>query len=295
MMQTGPAPAHKAAQQLRDRSIGDIFRQTKRLNDAQIESILAFQRRNGLRFGEAAVALNLATHDEVLWALSQQFHYHYAPEGQRSARNSELVMAHDPFGVQAEAIRDLRSQLMMGLLAPGAPRCALAIVSPDMGDGKSFLAANLAVAFSQLGGRTLLVDADMRTPRQHEIFGVDNTLGLSNILAGRSDTRVIHQVPDLPSLSVFPVGAVPPNPLELVQRPLFSALLQELLNNFDHIVVDTPAAALGADARVVTAQCGAALMLGRRDRTRMRALQALIAGLGRSPSIRMAGVVINER
>jgi protein-tyrosine kinase len=75
--------------------------------------------------------------------------------------------------VQAESFRAMRSQLMMRLFPEGhepAPR--LAVVSPDTGDGKTFFAANLAVTLAQLGGRTLLVDADMRGPRQHEVFGI---------------------------------------------------------------------------------------------------------------------------
>lgn len=279
--------------QLHDRSIGDIIRQAKRLSDEQIEQILLFQRKHGLRFGEAAVALKLATNDDVLWALSQQFHYPYSPEG-RQHRNEELVVAADPFSDQAEAFRELRSQLMMGVLGPDEPRRALAVVSPDIGDGKTFIAANMAVAFSQLGGRTLLVDVDMRTPRQHKVFGVENGSGLSNILSGRSERNVIHQVRNLPSLFVLPVGSVPPNPLELVQRPAFSLLMHELLRKFDYVVVDTPAAVHGADARVVAAKCGAALAVGRKGKSSMKAMQGLLKGLAKGPA-KVAGVVMNER
>ena len=79
----------------------------------------------------------------------------------------------------------------------------------------------MAVALSQLGGRTLLIDADLRSPRQHEIFKVNNHSGLSSILSGRSEGNVLRQVEEFPSLFVMPVGVVPPNPLELLQRPAF--------------------------------------------------------------------------
>jgi len=276
---------------LRDRSIGDILRRSKRLSDAQVEDILRYQRERGLRFGEAAVALKLASHGDVLWALSQQFHYPYAPEG-RSHENKELVLSADPFSDQAEAFRELRSQLLMGVLAPDEPRRALAVVSPDIGDGKTFVAANMAVAFSQLGGRTLLLDVDMRTPRQHLVFGVERASGLSSVLSGRSEGNVIQQVADLPSLFVLPVGTVPPNPLELVQRPAFGLLVHELLEKFDYVVVDTPAAVHGADARVVAARCGAALAVGRAGKSRMKSMTNLINALSKSAA--MAGVIINE-
>ena len=272
--------------------IGRLMRNANRLSDDQVDSILTHQREHGLRFGEAAVDLQLATDDDVVWALSQQFHYPYAPDAQQG--HPELVVASNPFGNEAEAFRELRSQLMMGVMAPDEARCALAVLSPDVGDGKTYLAANTAVAFSQLGGRTLLIDADMRTPRQHELFGIAlDVPGLSAVLSGRAQTSVIQPVRDLTSLYVLPVGASPPNPLELVQRPAFGLLIKELLGKFDHVVVDTPAASHGADSRVIAAACGAALVIGRKGRSRMDSMSALLRGLSKGRS-KLAGVVMNE-
>lgn len=286
-----PTDAEDTGPMVLDRSIGDFLRRARSLSDEQVEQILQHQRKRGIRFGEAAVALKLATPDEVLWALSQQFHYPYALDHAREF-NEELVVAIEPFGQQAEVFREIRSQLMMGVLAPEQRRSALAIVSCDPGDGKSFFAANMAIAFSQLGGRTLVIDADMRTPRQHELFRVPNEAGLSNVLSNRSDSNLMYRVPELPSLYVMPVGTVPPNPLELLQRPSFGLLMQELMGKFDHIVVDTPAASSGADARVIASRCGAALLLGRRGRTRMRAIEPLLHAL--QGVTRVAGVTMND-
>jgi protein-tyrosine kinase len=279
--------------EVHDPAIGEIIRQKQRLTDEQIKQILAYQREHGIRFGEAAVALGLASNEDVLRALSQQFHYPYTPGLGRPNANAELVMAANPFSDEAELFRELRSQLIMGVMGPESSRRALAVLSPNVGDGKSFVAANIAIAFSQLGGRTLLVDADMRTPRQHKVFGLGQTFGLSNLLSGRTEENSIHQVPDLPSLYLLPVGAVPPNPLELVQQPAFGLLITELLSKFDYVVVDTPAAAHGADARVVAAKCGAALLIGRKGKTRMPVLESLVKSLSKSP-VKLAGVVMNE-
>jgi protein-tyrosine kinase len=276
-----------------DRSIGDLLREVRDIDDAQVEQILRFQREHQVRFGEAAISLKLASSGDVLWALSQQFHYPCATEDDAVMLSDELVMARDPFGDEAEIFRDIRSQLMMGVLAQEQPRRALAVLSPNVGDGKTYFAANLAVAFSQLGARTLLVDADMRTPRQHDIFGVGGRAGLSNILAGRAESDVIHQSNALPSLYVLPVGTLPPNPLELVQRSAFGLLMRELLGKFDHIIVDTPAACHGADARVLASKCGAALIMGRRHTSRMDAMHTLVTQVTRSEA-KLAGVLINE-
>lgn len=275
-----------------DRSIGSIIAQTRNLSADQIERVLQHQRANGLRFGEAAVALGFASNDDVLFALSQQFHYPYAAEDKRKS-NPELVVLNQPFGVQAESFRAIRSQIMMRLFNEGQERRAIAVVSPESGDGKSFFAANLAVSLAQLGGRTLLVDADMRGPRQHEVFGINNAAGLSGILSGRAESKVIQQVSGVPSLFVLPVGITPPNPLELVERPAFGLLVRELLAKFDHVVVDTPAAKYGSDSAVIAARCGAALVVARKDKVSISSLQGIVADLSEGPA-KIAGVVFNE-
>lgn len=282
------------AQVVHDRSIGHIIAAANKLTAEQVEQILAHQKRHGVRFGEAAVALGMANGEDVMWALSQQFHYPYAP-GSATQLSSELVLASKPFSAQAEAFRVLRSQINMRLFAADQPKRAIAVISSEAGDGKSFFAANMAVAMSQLGGRTLLVDADMRNPRQHEIFGLDNSqgAGLSGILSGRAEANVIRAVPDLPSLFVMPVGTVPPNPTELLERPAFGLLMKELVSKFDYVIVDTPAAEYGADGAIAAAHCGAALVIARKNATRVEAVQELVGSLANGPA-QLAGVVLNE-
>jgi len=275
-----------------ERSIGSIIAETRHLSVEQVERILAYQREKGIRFGEAAVALGMASNDDVMFALAQQFHYPYAPEERRKA-NPELVTLNRPFGAQAESLRAIRTQLSMRLANEGKERRALAVVSPDSGDGKTFFAANLAVALAQVGGRTLLMDADLRHPRQHEVFGIDNAAGLSGILSGRVEPKVIQPAPGVPGLYLLPVGATPPNPLELVERPAFNLLMRELLSKFDHVVVDTPAGCYGSDSAVIAARCGAALVIARKDQGRVAALQDLVANLAETPAV-VVGVVYNE-
>lgn len=289
------APVHAAqdsASDVADRSIGSILADLRNLSADQVERILRHQRDKSIRFGEAAVALGFVSTDDVLFALSQQFHYPYAPEERRSA-SPELVALNQPFSVRAESFRAIRSQIMMRLFNEGQPRRAIAIVSPDSGDGKTYLAANLAVTLAQLGSRTLLVDGDLRHPRQHEVFGLENRAGLSGILSGRAESKVIQQVTGVPSLFVLPLGTTPPNPLELVERPAFGLLIRELLSKFDHVLVDSPAACYGSDSSVIAARCGAALVVARKNRARVAALQDLVANLSETPAA-IAGVIYNE-
>jgi len=272
--------------------IGELLRDICKLGQPHIDQILANQRKTGMRFGEAAVALRLVERTHVLEALYRQFQY--TPGFERQQGKTELVVAADRFGEQSEAFRELRSRLLLEVMRDG-PRCALAVVSPDVGDGKTYLAANLAVSFSQLGERTLLIDADVRTPRQHNVLGIKpNGAGLTSVLAGFCDVRdLVHEVPGLPHLYCAPAGPIPPNPVELMQRPRFGQLVHELLMQFDHVVVDTPAAIRGADSRVIAARCGAALVVARKSRSRMAELEGLVGALARG-STQIAGVVVNE-
>jgi protein-tyrosine kinase len=272
--------------------IGELLRNACNLSGKQIQQIVAYQRRTGMRFGEAAVSLRLVDRKHVLEALYQQFQY--TPGFSRHRGKTELVAAADRFSEQAEAFRELRSRLLIEVMRE-APRCALAVVSPDAGDGKTYLAANLAVSFSQLGERTLLIDADVRTPRQHHVLGVkQNGVGLSSVLAGFTDAAtLVHEVPGLPHLYFAPAGPIPPNPVELMQRPRFAQLVRELLEEFDHVIVDTPAAVRGPDARVIAARCGAALIVARKSRSRLAQLEGLLSALARGPA-QIAGVVMNE-
>lgn len=284
--------ASQEHQVIEDASLGDILRRTKGLSAEQVKQALDYQHLHNLRFGEAVVALGLAGQADVVWALSQQFRYPYTPTADQ-ALNEELVVANDPFSEDVEAFRDLRSQLLMSVMADEGSRRALAVVSPDVGDGKSFIVANLAVAFSQLPGRTLLVDADLRAARLHQVFGVEPGPGLTSILAGRAEPNVIKPVVHLPNLYLLPAGVVAPNPVELLQQTAFNLLLRELSDKFDYVLVDTPAASHGSDARIIASHCGSALVIGRQNRSHVAHLQKLVKQLSKG-SVKLAGVLMNE-
>ena len=277
------------------RAIGEIIRESRALSALQVAQILQYQRDHDTKFGEAAIALGYATSEDVLRALALQFNYAYGNAEQQRA-SPELVVLNQPFGPQAESFRAIRAQIMMRTHVDvrGVPlKRALAVVSPNTGDGKTYFCANLSVSLAQMGGRTLVVDADLRGARLHEVFDVDTRSGLSTLLAGRRADGVIKPVKSVPNLFVMPVGPHPPNPLELVQQPHFGLLLQELLTRFDHVVVDTPAAQYGADCAVVAGRCGAALVVARKDATKVDDLQAFAQTLA-AANAKLAGVVMNE-
>src|SRR5258706_1347291 len=222
-------------------SIGAFLVDSGKITTEDAGRVMRLQREQGLRFGDAAVKLRLITAAELEQVLSRQYAFPFLVPGE-SKLSRELVAAYAPFDPRVENFRALRGQLMLRWFNPELELKHLAIVSPYHGEGRSYLAANMAVVFSQLGQRTLLIDADMRNPRQHALFHLENRAGLSTLLAGRAELDVIEKITPLLDLSVLPAGPIPPNPQELLNRPAFRTVLAQLDKDYDVIVLDTPAA-----------------------------------------------------
>jgi protein-tyrosine kinase len=286
-----PAPG-RAEFEGTERSIGAILVGAGSLTRQDVERILAQQREKGGRFGEAGKTLGLIEQRDIDFALSRQFDYPYLRRGE-SRVSEAVVAAYQPASPQVEALRALRSELMLHWFSEDAAHKTVALVSEARGDGRSYIAANLAVVLSQLGGRTLLIDADLRNPSQHALFGLDNRVGLSAVLAGRAGAEAVQRVAELGRLSVLPSGVAPPNPQELLARPTFGVLLERLAEHLDFILIDTPPAAESADAQTVAARARAALFVVRKNHSRLWRVQALAEGVMRTRAA-MLGAVLND-
>jgi protein-tyrosine kinase len=281
-----PSPNVHAA----DRCIGKILLDAGKLQPGDAERALRFAKEKGVRFGEACVQLKVVSQADIESALSDQFDYPYLRPGDNEL-SGELVAAYRPFSNQVEELRALRTQLLLRWFTPD--RKLLAIVSATHGDGRSYLAANLAIVFSQLGERTLLIDADMRSGRQHELFKLPNQYGLSALLSGRVNGAAIQRVGRFANLSVLTCGGTPPNPLELASRPEFVDVLTNESRNFDVVLIDTPAGTDGSDAHAISARAGGALIVARENRSRIDALGRLIASI-QSTQVEVVGCVFNR-
>jgi receptor protein-tyrosine kinase len=274
------------------RTIGAILLGSGALSDEDVERILERQREAGERFGEAGKALGLLQQRDIDIALSRQFDYPCLRRGE-SRVSTSLVAAYEPASPQVEALRALRSELTLHWFNADAAHKSIAIVSEARGEGRSYIAANLAVVLAQLGGRTLLIDADLRNPSQHVLFGLDNRVGLSALLSGRAGAEAVQRVPELGSLSVLPSGVTPPNPQELLARPSFGVLLERLAEHVDFILIDTPPAAESADAQTVAVRARAALFVVRKNRARLWRLQAISESVARAHTA-VLGAVLND-
>lgn len=276
-----------------DRSIGTILIHAGRLTLENAERILELQRERGLRFGDSAIQLGLLTQSDIDFALARQFDWSFLVRGESQVSES-VVAAYAPYGPQAKSLGALRGQLLLRWFDGNPGHKALAIVSAERGEGRSFITANLAVSFSQLGQRVLIVDADMRNPVQHTLFGIENRVGLSTVLSGRGGADpVAQQVPGLPGLTIIPTGTLPPNPLELLARPVFPQFLNELSQQFDVILLDSPPASEWADAQMIAVRASATLIVARKNSTRMWRVRG-VSDTVTHASATVLGTVLND-
>lgn len=271
-------------------SIGEILVASGRLSPQDVLQITMEQARSRVAFGQAALKLNLLTMQELESALSSQFGFSYLTDPQAGV-SQEVVAAYEPQSKVSEQVRSLRIRLLLQQAAHHGSR-SVAIASAQHGEGRSFIAANLAVVFAQLGERTLLIDADMRNPRQHTLFGLECRAGLSSCLSGRAGIDCASPVQELRNLSVMTAGPMPPNPQELLARSTFTRLLLEAGEVYEAIVIDTPPVTGFADAQIVAARAGATVLVTRSHRTEARQAQQAAAAL-RDVGARLCGAVVN--
>ncbi len=273
-----------------DSRIGVMLLDAGKLTPADAERVLRTQKELGVRFGEAALRLGLISEDDVQQVLARQFAYPYLLKGE-SALSPQLVAAFAPFSAQVESLRAIRSQLMLRWFARG--RRSIAVVGAEAGDGASIFASNLAVVFSQLGEATLLVDANLRSPRQAEVFALRPQQGLSDLLAARAELDVIARVPSFVDLSVLASGTLPPNPQELLSRASFRNLNAQLETRYDIVLYDVAPFASGVDAVAVAGCAGGVLLVARKHHTPMAALGHMAAQLGEAGAEVVGSVVVD--
>lgn len=294
-----------------ERLIAEALVATCSLSKDSVEQIAETMRATHLGFADAALHAGLvnAAQIEAATAIAQQ-----QLEGrqggviesalQRAQSRSralvrqggiakpsrQLLLVSEPDNPACEKVRALRTELML-LMEGDRRNNVIAVLSAEPSEGRSQLVAELAVAFAQLRRRTLLVDADMRRPRQHLLFNADNQWGLAQTLAA-GDSPFIHEVEGVPDLSVVTAGTLPGNPLELVSNPRFERRLAEWRRNFHYVLLDTPPVSQYADALAVATAAGSVVVLGRGHSTAYSSMKDMLRRLAPTQA-RILGSIIN--
>jgi chain length determinant protein tyrosine kinase EpsG len=273
--------------------IGTLLIKDGRLTPESRDHILHFQKDHDLLFCEAGIDLGLLKRDDVRDALAQQLRRAGIPAKKQNPVAPQVLAVHSPMHPCTEAIRTLRSQLMLRWRGDESRGKCLAVVGVEAGVGRSFIAANLATLFSQLGQRTLLIDANLRAPSQHIFFSLDEWPGLSSVLADQTDQGAIVHLSAVNRLSVLPAGPHTGNPQELLSSQKFKTVLDKAVLDYDVVLIDTPAWTNGADAQIIAARAGSALLVTRPVHTPARHTVAFIDEL-RETGTCVVGAVMNQ-
>lgn len=191
----------------------------------------------------------------------------------------------------SEAFKALRTNVLFSTPQEGSR--SIAVTSTGPGEGKSMVAANMAVGFAQAGQRVLLIDADMRKPKVHEVFGVEQEPGLSNLLVGQSKASAAVRKTSVPGLWVLTSGRLPPNPAELVGSARFRDFLGSLKDHFDWVIVDSPPVMAVTDASLIANHVYGVLFVVGAEMTSRHAAARALDQLERA-SARFVGAVLNR-
>jgi non-specific protein-tyrosine kinase len=198
-----------------------------------------------------------------------------------------------PKSSAAEAMRLLRTNLEFASATDAIE--ALTITSPSPAEGKSTIAANIGVVMAQAGKSVVVVDADLRRPSQHRIFGVQNETGLTTLLTHPEETwQSIAVKVALPGLQLIPSGPIPPNPSDLVGSRRFSMLIERLKREVDMIVIDSPPMLSASDALSIARSTDGVVMVCRSHKTRLDAVRHAAHSVQQG-GIRLVGVVLNRQ
>ncbi|MDF1560991.1 MAG: polysaccharide biosynthesis tyrosine autokinase [Bacteroidales bacterium] len=208
-----------------------------------------------------------------------------------SGYGSELPVTEKPGSTLAESFRSIRTSLKY-FIPEGQP-AVIAVTSTVSGEGKTFVAMNLAAIISMLGKKTLLIGLDLRKPRIHKILKLSNTEGMSTFLSGNSKFDDVIQKTSIENLWFATSGPIPPNPAELIERQSMTDFLEKARKEFDYVIIDTPPAAVVTDALLLAGRADVTLFVVRQRYSSKNTLH-LIDEIYRNKEIKNPGIIVND-
>ena len=211
--------------------------------------------------------------------------------GNGISNSMALTVLEDNRSAVAEAYRHLRTSLLFS--SAGKPPQTILITSSQPAEGKTTTAINTAITLAQSGIEVVVIDCDLRRPRLHSHFGLENANGLTNYLSGdRNAENLLKPFPSLPNLKVITSGPIPPNPAELLSSNEMKSLLQFLRGNFKHVIIDSPPAISFTDAAILSTLVDGVVLVALAGKSSVHLVRRFKQRLG-VIGARIYGVVIN--
>ncbi|HRH41183.1 MAG TPA: polysaccharide biosynthesis tyrosine autokinase [Pyrinomonadaceae bacterium] len=205
--------------------------------------------------------------------------------------STALITLEDSRSAMAEAYRHLRTSLLFS--SAGKPPQTVLVTSSQPSEGKTTTAINTAITLAQAGADVVIIDCDLRRPRLHSHFGMENTTGLTNYLSGDKNTdELLRPYPTFPKLKVITSGPIPPNPAELLSSTEMKELLRDLKGKFNHIVVDSPPAISFADAAILSTVVDGVILVAMSGKSSIQLIKRFKQRLN-TIGTRIYGVVLN--
>lgn len=212
-------------------------------------------------------------------------------DGGGDVSSTALVSLADRRSPMAEAYRHLRTSLLFS--SAGKPPQTILVTSSQPFEGKTTTAINTAITLAQAETDVVIIDCDLRRPRLHNHFGLENTHGLTNYLSGEKNTEnLLKSCRDLPRLKVITSGPIPPNPVELLSSNEMKNLLQYLKGNYKHIIIDSPPAISFTDAAVLSTLVDGVVLVAMTGKSSLHLMRRFKQRLG-AIGARIYGVVLN--
>lgn len=209
----------------------------------------------------------------------------------RTQRHLGLVTQHSPRSILAESYRGLQANL--GFAAVEGEFRTVLVTSPEAGDGKSTVLANLAVVLAQAGNKVIVVDCDLHRPTQHKIFTLSNSIGFTTCIAQQMTVYDAAHTSMDGKLTILTSGPLPPNHTELLNSKRCRQLWARLQESYDYILIDSPPVLALSDAAVLAAQVDGIILVLRAGHTRFEVARQAQEQLIRA-NARLLGVVLNQ-
>jgi len=210
----------------------------------------------------------------------------------RSTNKQRPLIAYtNPKSPISEAYRTLRTNIQFSAIDEELRTIMVTSAGPS--EGKTTTIVNLAITYAQAEKKVVLVDADLRKPTLHHTFGVSNRLGLTSVLAGQSQLADVVKSSDVPRLDLLTSGPIPPNPSEILASKRMNALLEQLSQEYDTVLIDSPPALAVTDAQIISTRCDGVLLVVDSGKVKREAAMKAKANLEHVQA-RILGVVLNN-